>query len=57
MRAFKDLPMAVMRLEGLSCVKTRTAAAQGRYCVDNGLTISPNDLVPGFSLTIPTGSL
>ena len=25
----------------------RTAAAQGKYCVDNGLTISPNDLVPG----------
>jgi cell wall-associated NlpC family hydrolase len=25
----------------------RTAAAQGKYCVDNGLTISHNDLVPG----------
>ncbi len=25
----------------------RTAAAQGKYCVDNGLTISPNNLVPG----------
>lgn len=25
----------------------RTAAAQGKYCVDNDLTISPNDLVPG----------
>lgn len=25
----------------------RTAAAQGEYCVDNGLTISKSDLVPG----------
>ena len=25
----------------------RTAAEQGRYCVNNGLTISPNDLAPG----------
>ena len=25
----------------------RTAAEQEKYCVDNGLTISPNDLEPG----------
>lgn len=25
----------------------RTAAAQGEYCIDNGLTISKSDLVPG----------
>jgi len=25
----------------------RTAAAQGKYCMDNGFSISPNDLVPG----------